>query len=58
MDDWSYHQGHGHAYEKWGVDPEAGCVVALRPDMYVGWVGAVEDVRGLEGYFGGVLVGR
>ena len=56
VDDWSYHQGHGKAYEKWGVDAEKGCIVALRPDMYVGFIGDIEDIRGLEGYFSGVLV--
>ena len=58
VDDWSYHQGHGKAYEKWGVDPERGCVVVLRPDMYVGFVGEVEDAEGLQTYFAGALLGR
>ena len=58
VDDWSYHQGHGKAYEKWGVDPEKGCVVALRPDMYVGLTSEIEDVESLERYFSGVLVKR
>ncbi|KAI4255270.1 MAG: hypothetical protein L6R42_006817, partial [Xanthoria sp. 1 TBL-2021] len=48
VDDWSYHQGHGKAYEKWGADRERGAVVALRPDMYVGFVGDIEDLEGLE----------
>ncbi|KAL8794964.1 MAG: hypothetical protein Q9195_002546 [Heterodermia aff. obscurata] len=56
VDDWSYHQGHGNAYEKWGVDPEKGCVVALRPDMYVGLIGDIEDLGRLEKYFSGALV--
>ena len=58
VDDWSYHQGHGKAYEKWGVDAEKGCIVALRPDMYVGFIGEIEDIEGLEEYFCGVLVVR
>ncbi|KAL8850998.1 MAG: hypothetical protein Q9221_004081 [Calogaya cf. arnoldii] len=58
VDDWSYHQGHGKAYEKWGADAERGAVAVLRPDMYVGFVGEIEDVEGLESYFSGVLVAK
>ncbi|KAF5254424.1 hypothetical protein FANTH_682 [Fusarium anthophilum] len=41
----------GGAYERWGVDRHNGAVVVVRPDMHVGWVGPMEDVEGLEGYF-------
>ncbi len=58
VDDWSYHQGHGKAYDKWGVDAEKGCIVVLRPDMYVGFIGDIEDIGGLEGYFSGLLVAK
>lgn len=33
MDDDSYNSGHGHAYEKFGVDPEKGATVIVRPDQ-------------------------
>lgn len=33
VDDESYHEGHGQAYEKYGVDKEVGCVVIIRPDQ-------------------------
>ena len=56
VDDWSYHQGHGRAYEKYGVDAERGCVVVVRPDQYVGWIGELEDVAELGSYFEGILV--
>ncbi|KAF2138052.1 uncharacterized protein K452DRAFT_321418 [Aplosporella prunicola CBS 121167] len=58
VDDESYHEGHGQAYKNYGVNAERGCVVALRPDQYVGWVGELEDVADLEGFFGGVLLER
>lgn len=58
VDDESYHEGYGDAYKNWGVDRERGCVIAVRPDQYVGWVGELEDFEGLEGYFGGCLVLR
>lgn len=55
VDDESYHEGHGRAYEGYGVDRERGCVVAVRPDQYVGWVGELEDVAELERYFARVF---
>ena len=58
VDDESYHEGYGDAYGNYGVDRERGCVVAVRPDQYVGWVGELEDFGELEGYFGGCLVLR
>ena len=33
VDDESYHEGHGHAYENYGVNKETGCVVIVRPDQ-------------------------
>lgn len=58
VDDESYHEGYGDAYTKYGVDREKGCVVAVRPDQYVGWIGELEDFEGLQGYFEGCLVLR
>ncbi|EKG15728.1 Monooxygenase FAD-binding protein [Macrophomina phaseolina MS6] len=56
VDDESYHEGHSHAYENYGVNAEKGCVVALRPDQYVGWIGELEDIDDLAAYFGGFLL--
>ena len=56
VDDESYHDGHGKAYEGYGVDKQNGCVVVLRPDGYTGYIGKFEDVDGLEGYFAGCLL--
>lgn len=55
VDDVSYHEGFGAAYENYGVDKERGCVVAVRPDQYVGWIGELEDFSGLQTYFEGIL---
>ncbi|KAF6832405.1 phenol 2-monooxygenase [Colletotrichum plurivorum] len=33
VDDESYHDGHGKAYSKYGVDPKVGCMVLIRPDQ-------------------------
>ncbi|KAL2285460.1 hypothetical protein FJTKL_08130 [Diaporthe vaccinii] len=55
VDDESYHEGFGDAYKNYGVDKERGCVVAVRPDQYVAWVGDVDDFDGLQEYFRGCL---
>ncbi|KAK7206650.1 thioredoxin-like protein [Myxozyma melibiosi] len=44
-DDQSHHHGHGHAYEKYGVDPKVGALIVVRPDGYVSHVAPL----GLEG---------
>ncbi|PSK34046.1 Ubiquinone biosynthesis monooxygenase COQ6, mitochondrial [Elsinoe australis] len=56
VDDASYHDGHGEAYKNYGVDPVKGCVVAVRPDGYTGFIGELEDVEGLSNYFAGCLL--
>ncbi|KAK4183381.1 putative monooxygenase [Podospora australis] len=56
VDDVSYHEGYGDAYRNHGVDKERGCVVAVRPDQYVGWIGELEDFEALGRYFEGILV--
>lgn len=54
-DSQSYHEGHGQAYDEYGVDPEVGCAVILRPDQYVGWVGAMDDYDMMAQYFAGFM---
>lgn len=51
VDDMSYYQGHGYAYQNYGMDSEDGCVVLLRPDQYVSWVGALEDIGEMDHFF-------
>lgn len=57
VDEESYYEGHGQAYEGYGVDKTRGCLVVVRPDQYVAWIGELEDVEELEKYFAGFLVG-
>lgn len=38
------------SYQAVGVIPE-GCIVAVRPDQYVGWLGGLEDTARLKDYF-------
>lgn len=54
-DDISYHEGHGQAYENYGVDKKRGCAVILRPDQYVSWVGDLEDVQDMDRFFSGFM---
>lgn len=50
-DDDSYFSGHGHAYEKLGVNPTTGCVVVIRPDQYVALVCELSEYSKLGGPF-------
>ncbi len=56
VDDISYHEGHGEAYKNYGVDKERGCIVIVRPDQYVGWIGELEDVHDMDRYFSEILI--
>ena len=56
VDDESHHCGHGRAYEKLGIDQDRGCLVIVRPDQHVSYVGELEDVDVVEEFFAGVLV--
>ncbi|KAH1901220.1 hypothetical protein KXW12_001247 [Aspergillus fumigatus] len=39
------------AHAKYGIDDARGCMVVIRPDQCVAWIGELEDERGLEEYF-------
>lgn len=43
VDEESYTSGNGHAYEGYGVDPEEGALVVVRPDGYVGLVTSIAE---------------
>jgi phenol 2-monooxygenase len=57
-DDETYHQGHGHAYEKYGIRPGQGCIIVVRPDGHVGTVVPANDcgIQSVEKYFENILV--
>lgn len=55
VDDVSYHEGHGEAYKNYGVDPQKGCAVILRPDQYVSWVGEFDDYEMMGSFFEGFM---
>lgn len=39
-----------------GIDVDLGALVVVRPDQYVAWVGALEDVEACAGWFAGFVV--
>ncbi|KAK4889817.1 hypothetical protein LTR27_011435 [Elasticomyces elasticus] len=43
------------AYKQYGVDEKAGCVVVLRPDQHVAYVGPIADDEALNKLFAGIL---
>ncbi|RFU79183.1 fad binding domain-containing [Trichoderma arundinaceum] len=54
----AHHEGHGRAYERYGVDPDRGAIVAVRPDGYIGLITALEGEDGwtqLRMWFDGLL---
>lgn len=56
VDDQSYHEGHGEAYQNYGIDPEVGCALILRPDQYVSWVGEVDAYEAMDNFFSGFMI--
>ncbi|PLB49808.1 2-polyprenyl-6-methoxyphenol hydroxylase [Aspergillus steynii IBT 23096] len=54
-DDDAYGEGCGHAYQSYGIAPQ-GCLVLIRPDQHVAFVGDLEDTAALEAYFAGFSV--
>jgi phenol 2-monooxygenase len=55
-DELDYNNVHGKAYVNYRIDKEKGCVVIVRPDQYVSWVGDLEDLKDMEEFFGRILV--
>jgi phenol 2-monooxygenase len=54
VDDTSYHEGHGKFYETFGISPQ-GCIIVIRPDQYVSYIGALEDVASVNKFFSGFM---
>ncbi|KAK8082789.1 FAD binding domain-containing protein [Apiospora saccharicola] len=55
VDDQSYNSGHGHAYENYGVEPDAGALVVIRPDQYIAKVCGLGQVGQLGSFFAGFM---
>jgi phenol 2-monooxygenase len=53
VDDMSYNSGHGQALKTYGVDPENGAIVIVRPDQYVSKIVAFEHMEDIGTFFEG-----
>ena len=51
FDDESYNSGHGHAYEHYGIDPAAGAVVIVRPDLIVSMIVPLDEFQAIGSFF-------
>ncbi|KAF9699947.1 hypothetical protein EKO04_001983 [Ascochyta lentis] len=56
IDDEHYNAGHGHAYEKYGIDASNGAVVVVRPDQYVAKVVGLDGAERIGELFRGCLL--
>ncbi|KAH7384134.1 FAD binding domain-containing protein [Phaeosphaeria sp. MPI-PUGE-AT-0046c] len=56
IDDEHYNAGHGHAYDRYGVESSVGAVVIVRPDQYVSKITTLNDAVGIEKFFQGCLL--
>ena len=50
-DDESYHDGHGLAYQRCGIDRDDGCVVIMRPDGYASLICRIEQTCQISAFF-------
>ena len=55
FDDEHPNYGHGHAYDRYGVDPERGAIVVVRPDHYVSMVVGIDEPSKIGDFFDGCL---
>ncbi|KAI1145373.1 FAD binding domain-containing protein [Nemania diffusa] len=55
VDDEGYDKTHGHAYEAYGIEPNQGVLVVVRPDQYIARIGPLDDVQDVDSFFSGCL---
>ena len=56
VDDETYHQGHGQAYQKYGLRSDRGTLVVIRPDGYVSLLIEAQQYAKLGDFFGQILL--
>ncbi|KAJ5918140.1 FAD binding domain protein [Penicillium verhagenii] len=56
-DDESYHDGHGHAYKRCGIDQNGGYVVVMRPDGYTSLICTMEQTSRISMFFADLYLG-
>lgn len=55
-DEPSYHNGDGMAYHGYGIDPDTGCVIVVRPDQHVAGVYGMEEYESIGDFFESFMV--
>ncbi|OAA63797.1 FAD monooxygenase [Cordyceps fumosorosea ARSEF 2679] len=55
VDDVSYHEGHGNLYREFGI-AEEGCLVVVRPDQHVSYVGSLREPEAVAKFFAGFMI--
>ncbi|KAI2777698.1 FAD binding domain-containing protein [Daldinia loculata] len=50
-DDDGYNSPSGHAYETYGIDPNRGAVIIVRPDHYISKICSLESVDAIMSFF-------
>ncbi|KAJ4159541.1 uncharacterized protein LMH87_008439 [Akanthomyces muscarius] len=55
VDDISYHEGHGKIYEEFGI-AEHGCIVVVRPDQHVSYIGSLSEPAAVTQFFSAFMV--
>ncbi|ATY67381.1 FAD monooxygenase [Cordyceps militaris] len=55
VDDVSYHEGHGNLYKEFGIS-EKGCIVIVRPDQHVSYVGPLGEPAAVTQFFSNFMV--
>lgn len=56
-DDESYHDGHGQAYKRCGIDRNGGHVVIMRPDGYASLICRMEQTSQISTFFQNLFLG-
>lgn len=54
VDDVSYHEGFGNIYGALNIS-QSGCIVIVRPDQYVSYVGPMENTAAVNKFFAGFM---
>ncbi|KAH8669116.1 FAD binding domain-containing protein [Xylariales sp. PMI_506] len=56
VDDQSYHEVYGHLYDNFGINPGLGCVIVVRPDQYISYIGALKGHQSLDKFFSAFMI--
>ncbi|KAM3539273.1 hypothetical protein ARSEF1564_007806 [Beauveria bassiana] len=55
VDDSSYHEEHGDIYKECSIS-EQGCIVVLRPDQHVSYIGPLKEPAAVTQFFSGFMM--